>query len=112
MGNWIEGIRADLVLSTARIALLAGALLWLASMMVTHPLIHFGGVVHYPWQAISIAKRSYCGQYVGQFNLSLPWRAELTEDTWVAGFAEGYGGASFTVDAQTGRVTECRTWAE
>jgi hypothetical protein len=99
------------LLGIARMALFAGMVLLVSSFVVVHPLVHVNGTVHYPWQAISIAKRADCVKYVDRSVRSLPWQAELTDDIWQAGFSNQDGQVIVSIDAQTGRTTDCRIGA-
>src|SRR5580698_8991533 len=74
----------------SRFALFLGAVAIVTGMLAEHPLVHFGGKIHYPAQAIAIAKYD-CSQFGigGGWHW---WEAELRRDIfdgryiWFAGF--------------------------
>jgi hypothetical protein len=106
-----QTMRASYVIPALVVAIawLIGAAIWLRTEY------HIGGTVHFASQAIEIAKAA-CGRrnhYYGQ-----SWDAEVQGDTWFA-YSELRahfwspldGGASVMINAKTGEVIECETFA-
>jgi hypothetical protein len=98
----------------SQVALFVGAVAIVAGMLSVHPLMHRGGVVQYPWQAIAIAQRTCYDAEPRLKGYWYPWRAELSKDLlsadyrWTAGFSTDYGRCVVGISAKTGKSIEIR----
>jgi hypothetical protein len=97
-------------LGLARIALLTGAALIVASLVLIHPPIYPGGIVEYPSQATAIAKRA-CHDFAPQYT---PWRGWLSYSPlrrgyfWEAGWYTRDAHCMAQIEPRTGRIIELR----